>query len=40
VDTLLTLHIEKIGIAEQPDSVYIASRISEWNADEPGKGDQ
>ena len=33
-------HIEKMGVAEQPDSVYIATRISEWNAEEPGKGDQ
>ena len=33
-------HVEKMGYAEQPDSVYIATRISEWNAEEPGKGDQ
>ena len=40
INVLLTPHIEKMGVAEQPDSVYIATRISEWNADEPGKGDQ
>ena len=33
-------HVEKMGVAEQPDSVYIATRISEWNTEEPGKGDQ
>jgi hypothetical protein len=32
--------VEKMGVAEQPDSVYIATRINEWNAEEPGKGDQ
>lgn len=33
-------HVEKMGAAEQPDSVYIATRVSEWNAEKPGKGDR
>jgi hypothetical protein len=33
-------HIEKMGVAELPDSVYIATRVSEWNAEEPGNGDR
>jgi hypothetical protein len=32
-------HVEKMGAAEEPDSVYIAKRVAEWNADKKGKGD-
>jgi hypothetical protein len=32
--------VEKMGVAGQPDSVYIATRVSEWNAEEPGNGDR
>jgi hypothetical protein len=39
-NVIVTPHVEKMGAAEQPDSVYIATRISDWNAQEPGKGDQ
>ncbi len=33
-------YVEQMGVAEQPDTVYIATRVSEWNAEEPGTGDQ
>ncbi len=40
LNVIIMPHIEKMGVAEHPDSVYIATRISEWNVEEPGKGDQ
>jgi hypothetical protein len=32
--------IPQMGAAYEPDSVYVAKRVSEWNAERKGKGDQ
>lgn len=32
--------IPQMGATYQPDSVYVAKRVNEWNAERKGKGDQ
>jgi hypothetical protein len=37
---LVDPYIPQMGAAYQPDSVYVATRVNEWNAEKEGKGDQ
>lgn len=36
----ITPQIQKMGSAEEPDTVYIAKRVKEWNEEKAGSGDQ
>ena len=36
---IINPRIQKMGAAEEPDSVYISKRVKEWNEDKAGKGD-
>lgn len=35
---IITPGVKKMGASEVPDSVYVATRVQEWNAEKPGKG--
>jgi hypothetical protein len=39
LDVTVIPKIEKMGVREEPDDIYVARRISEWNAEKAGTGD-
>lgn len=39
-NVIINPRIQKMGVSEEPDTVYVAKRVKEWNDEKAGTGDQ
>ena len=39
-NVIVDMQIPQMGVTYEPDSVYVEKRVTEWNAERPGKGDK